>query len=295
MDKKIDYSKIYSPSRLGMFDWCPKQYHFSYLDPIYSRMKNELKRQPHNIWSFQTLGKAVHSAITLFYHLPAGQRTEENILEQLKETWRSEVRWNQNPPLGKWGGFESLEEERRAYREALTMLKNFFQIAEVEPEIKYLPSQDFLRSIEDYQRLIRPLSDEFDISGKFDLVIGNNGDSLQVIDFKTSKKEEADRFQLRFYKVLAEENFQKPVKKASFYFLRTGNKKEFDLEQEQTKEIKEEILGKIIAIKATENFEARPSKLCQFCLFRTFCPKKAEVEELIGDVREEETTDDLPF
>lgn len=295
MDKKINYSKIYSPSKLAMFFKCPKSYHFYYLDPIYSQMKNELKRLPHNIWSFHTLGKAVHNAITLFYYLPPEQRTEKSLLGQLKETWVSEVQWNKEPPLGKWGGFETLEEERDSYREAILMLKNFFGIAEIEPEIEYLPTEDFRRSIDDYINLITPLNQDFDISGKFDLIARNNDGSLHIVDFKTGKKEDDDHFQLKFYKLLAEEKFEKPVKKASFYLLKTGNKKEFDLEKEKKEIIKKEITEKINQIRMTENYEAKPSKLCKFCLFKTFCLEKEKVKEIIRDVKEEDHLDDLPF
>lgn len=295
MNQKIDYAKIYSPSRLGMFALCPKQYHFYYLDPVYGQMKNELKRLPHNIWSFHTLGKAVHNAITLFYHSPPEQRTLKHLKEHLRETWQSEVRWNKKPPLEKWGGFDSLEEERETYAQALSMLANFSQIAETGPELEYLPTKNFRQSIEDYQNLITPLSKDFDISGKFDLVARNKDDSLHIIDFKTSKKEDGDYFQLRFYKLLAEENFKKPVSQASFYFLRTGNVKEFDLRKEKPEEIKAEILTKINQIKTTGSFDPRPSKLCQFCLFKTFCPEKEKINGLIKDTGNKGYPDDLPF
>jgi hypothetical protein len=68
--QRIDYTKIYSPSRLKLFGQCPQQYFFSYLDPVKKKMKAKLKQMPENIYSFHTLGKAVHNAITLFYHLP---------------------------------------------------------------------------------------------------------------------------------------------------------------------------------------------------------------------------------
>jgi len=294
MDKKVDYSKIYSVSKLGMFFECPKSYHFHYLDPVYSRMKSELKSRPENIWKFHTLGKAVHNAITIFYHSPPEQRTEERLKEYLKGTWQSEVMWNKKPPLEKWGGFETIEEERDSYREAILMLKNFFGIAELEPEIEYLPTRDLRRSMDDYLNLITPLNQDFDISGKFDLITRVNDDSLHIVDFKTGKRKDDD-FQLRFYKVLAEENFKKPVKKASYYFLKLGNKREFDLEEGETESIKEEILRKINQIKATDSFKPKPSKLCKYCLFKTFCPERETVNQIIGDVREEDYSDDLPF
>lgn len=276
-----------------MFAQCPKSYHFYYLDPVYSPMKGELKRMPQNIYSFHTLGKAVHNALTLFYHSPPEQRGKDQLKEHLKQTWRSEVMRQKNPPLGKWGGFGTLEEERESYKEALEMLTNFAEMVEADFEIEYLPTADFTHSIKDYQDLITPLSNDFDISGKFDLV-AREGNSLHIVDFKTGKKEEESPFQLRFYKILAEEKFKKPVKKASFYFLKTGNKKEFGLEKEKTEEIKEEILGKIDGIMRTENFETSPGKLCQFCLYQTFCPEKEKVKEITKGAGED-YSDDLPF
>lgn len=294
MNKKVDYSKIYSPTKLGMFSQCPKSYHFSYLDPIYSKMKNELKKYPDNIWSFYTLGKAVHNAITLFYYSPPKERTEQQLKENLKETWRSEVKWNKKPPLGEWGGFETIEEERESYGQALSILKNFLRIAEIDPQIEYLPTKDFKRSIDDYHDLINPLSESFSISGKFDLVVKNPEGYLEIIDFKTGKKND-NYFQLKFYKLLAEIKFKKQVSKASFYFLRSGDIEEFDLDKQGTGEIKDEVIEKINQILLAKEFEPRPSRLCKFCLFKTFCPEKEKVNEIIKDIRKEDYTDDLPF
>lgn len=294
-NRNIDFSKIYSPSRIDCFYKCPKQYHFSFIDPVYSRMKNKLKKYPENIWPFNTLGKAVHNAITLFYHLPESQRTEENLKEQLKKTWESEAMWNKKPPLGKWGGFESLEEERESYKEAILMLKNFLKITEIAPSFKYLPTENLKKSIDDYINLITPISKDYDISGKFDLIIQQGG-ALHIIDFKTGKnEEEASGFQLRFYKLLAEEKYKKPVKKTSFYFLRSGSIKESRSKKEDTEEIKKEILGKIKEIKSTKDFVPQPSGLCRFCIYKNFCPKKEEVNQRIKSVKKEDYPDDLPF
>src|SRR4030042_3891162 len=109
---KIDYDKIYSPTKLNLFEECSQQYFFSYLDPVKSKMKTKLKQMPENIYPFHTLGKAVHNAITLYYYLPLSERNEENLLKKLAEAWMSEVKWDKKPPLLKWGGFGSVEAER---------------------------------------------------------------------------------------------------------------------------------------------------------------------------------------
>ena len=294
-NRNINFSKIYSPSKIASFFECPKKYHFSFIDPVYSKMKNKLNKYPENIWPFNTLGKAIHNAITLFYYLPEDRRTEENLKEQLKKTWESEAMRNKKPPLGKWGGFENIEEEREYYKEAVLMLRNFLKIAEIAPDFKYLPTDNLKKSIDDYINLITPISKDYDISGKFDLII-NEGEFLHIIDFKTGKNEEgADDFQLKFYKLLAEEKFKKPVKKTSFYFLRSGSIKESESKKEDSGKIKKEILGKIKEIKSTKDFIPQPSGLCKFCIFKTFCSKKEEVDQRIKNVRKEDYPDDLPF
>lgn len=292
--QKIDYAKIYSSSKLNLFIQCPQQYFFNYLDPVKMKMKTKLKQMPENIYSFHTLGKAVHNAITLYYYLPLSQRTKENLMKKLEEAWISEARWNKKPPLLEWGGFESIEEERGVYSEAVKMLKNFLKMADENPAIHYLPTEDFRRSIKDYQDLIVPLNENYDISGKFDLIIQDN-DGLHIIDFKTAKKEETDPFQLDFYQLLAELNFNKPVKKASFYFLKSGKRKSFKVKK-KAEEIKEGVLKRIEKIQKTKDWQTKPSKLCQYCIFTSFCPAKKKAKELTKKVDEEDFySNDLPF
>lgn len=291
---KIDYSKIYSPSKLNLYIQCPQQYFFNYLDPVKMKMKTKLKQMPENIYLFHTLGKAIHNAITLYYYLPLSQRTKENLMKKLEEAWVSEARWNKKPPLLEWGGFENIEEERSVYSDAIKMLRNFLKMAEENPAIHYLPTEDFRHSIKDYQDLIVSLNNDYDISGKFDLITQDN-DGLHIIDFKTAKREETDPFQLDFYQLLAELNFNKPVKKASFYFLKSGKKKSFDVKK-KAEEIKDDVLEKIGKIQKTKEWQPKPSKLCQYCIFTSFCPAKKKAEELTKEVDEEKLySDDLPF
>ena len=293
--QNIDYGKIYSPSKLGLFEKCPKSYHFTYLDPIYSKMKADLRKMPENIFSFFTLGRAVHNAITLFFHAQEDDRTWENLKNTLKGTWTSEAQWNKKPPLGESGGFKTLEEEREAYNQGLLMLKKFFSIYPKNLKITYLPTPDIRHSIQDFQDLITPINENFDISGKFDLITENEDESLHIIDFKTGKSEDSGSFQLKFYKVLAEEKFKRPVNKASFFFLRSGNQKEFELDKQDVNGLKDEIIKKIDLINQTKEFEPKPSNSCKFCIFKNFCSEKEKVKEFTKEIKEEDYADDLPF
>ena len=277
-----------------MFDQCPKEYHLYYLDPHYKKEKYNLMKQPENIRPALVLGGAIHNAITLFYHLPHEKQTLEELLLSLRETWRNfdVAPKMEELPLGKVGGFKTIEEERQAYREAQEMLENFFEMRSPDWDIFYRPTKDFVNSIEDYKGLITPLNEGADISGKFDLIIEEK-DGLRIIDFKTGRNDREDVFQLHFYKILAEKNFQIPVAKGSFFFLKSKTEKEHNLEGQDAKELENEILERIENIKQTVTFEAQPSTLCQFCLFRNFCSEGGL--KTTGSREEIEAPSDLPF
>jgi len=291
----INYDRIFSPYKIGMFDQCPQNYFLSYVNPITKGEKNKLKKLFNNIFSFQTLGKAVHSAITLFYYLPIENRNLKNLKLQLQKTWISEAMKNKKMPLGEWGGFESIEVERDSYRVALMMLENFFRMRPQSEVFEFLPSEKFL-SLDDYHNLITPLTDEFDISGKFDLVLRNPDGTLEIIDFKTGKKDEIKEFQMVFYKLLAELKFGQPVSKLSLYFLRSGRKVEIACKDE-IEPLKTKITNIIQAIKDSKEFPTKPDRLCRYCIFRNQCPDKENVRKIIneGKFSEDNISDDLPF
>jgi len=292
---KVNFSRIFSPSKIKQFDQCPKSYWFYFVDPIYYGMKKDLKKMPQNIFSFNTLGKAVHNAITLFYYLSEKERALQNLKNILEITWVSEVMWNKNFPLGQWGGFSNLDEENESRNWAILMLENFYNIQPKTKTLEFLPMKDFRHSFGDYETMITPINEDFDISGKFDLVLKNSDDTLDIIDFKTGKKENEDKFQMLFYKLLAEKKFKKPVRNLYYYFLRSGKILEVDHSQLDKEKIMEDILKKVDEIRKTVNYEAKPTSLCKYCLFKDFCPKKEEVRSLILGVRSDEVSDDLPF
>lgn len=261
--KKNDFSKVYSFSKLEKFEKCPQDYYFYYLDPQWKGYQ-----RPRD---YKTKGQAVHDAITLFYHLPPEKQNFESLKECLFEGWYLESDHQKGPPLGRAGGFDSLDHERETYRHALKLLKNFWEMADSEPDLFYLPQKDIKRSFKDYEDLIQPIDSRFFISGKFDRIDRLKDGGLAVIDFKTGK-ENQDKFQLDFYKLLAELNFGLPVRKASFYYLASKKVLDFPVADVSTAEIKNGILEKLFKIESTSEFSPRPSRLCHYCDFKPICP-----------------------
>jgi len=264
--QKIDFSKIYSYSKLELFKKCKKQYHFSYLDPLIS----PIKKQFYKPRDYKTKGNAVHGAITLFYHLPKKKRTFEGIKKCLEKAWFSEIDASKVPPLGKTGGFLDLEHERQVYSDSLRQLKNFLKI-EKHPSLFYVPTKNIWESFCDYEDMIKPLGGGVMISGKFDRIDRLEDGSLRIIDFKTGK-ENGSFFQLEFYKLLAEMNFGNKVSQVSFYFLDSGKVRNFDVAEKDSSDTKKMILEKVNAIKKTERFFPMPTALCNHCDFQEICP-----------------------
>jgi putative RecB family exonuclease len=263
---KMDYSKVFSFSKLDVFEKCKKHYFFNYLDPeISPRRKEFLKPRDYNI-----KGQAVHGAITLFYYLPKKKRTFEELKRCLKEAWYSETDIKKEPPLGTTGGFCDLNHERKTYKESLENLWNFYNLENQNPNLFFVPVKTIKDSFEDYEKMIQPLTKKIMISGKFDRIDQMNNGNLRIIDFKTGKNSNGP-FQLEFYKFLAELNFDNKVDKLSYYYLSKGKIKDYDAKKLKNKDIKEKILEKIKAINKTKEFRPHPSRLCHHCDFMEIC------------------------
>ena len=263
----IDFSKIYSFSKLNLFDTCKQQYYFNYLDPeIAPRRKEFVKPR-----DYKTKGSAVHDAITLFYHLPLEKRNFKNLRDCLLESWYSEDDLSKKPPLGEMGGFNSLAHERKSYKDALILLKNFFELEDINPSLFLIPTKDVKYSFGDYKDMIQSLNDEISISGKFDRIDQLKNGNLRIIDFKTGKKKD-DNFQLEFYKLLAELNFDNRVETVSYYYLKEKEIEDFNFLKIKKEKIKDKVLKKIKEIMETKDFSPEPSRLCNFCDFKEICP-----------------------
>ncbi len=270
--KKINFSKIYSYSKLSLFEKCPKKYYFNYLDPEIAPIKKQFLKPR----DYKTKGQAVHGAITLFYHLPESERTFESLKKCLSRAWFSELDLSQGMPLGKLGGFRDLHHERTSYAQVLLMLKKFFDVEEPNPALFYIPTEQIKNSFCDYEEMIKPLNDKFSISGKFDRIDKLEDNTLRIIDFKTNKNE-SDKFQLIFYKFLAELNFQKPVRIVSFYYLNRGEIVDFDVSNTSQDQIKDQVLKKINKIEETKDFLPQKNKYCYYCDFLEICKKQQKI------------------
>lgn len=183
-----------SYTALSDFTKCPRSY---YLKNLYRDPKQGFRLQiisPH-----LTLGSTVHDTIKWYLEADFKPAREETIAK-FRNFWRKYR-------LQK-GGFSSREEEAVFGKRGLKMLNNFLDHTDIlEPCAPFLHFPKF-----------KLLEDVF-LTGNMDFIGECEDGTLHVVDFKTGVHDEDRPLQLNIYAILAEANLQRPVSKASFWYL----------------------------------------------------------------------------
>lgn len=284
----------FSPYSLHIYDAeCAKQYYFEYLDAYTSDFRNKPQLKQILVEDGRSkdliFGDVVHRVLNDFFHLSASERSEARLVEILKETWAG--------PRGKERGFPQIEDERKHYERALKLLKSFAKNQNLNPEIAYLPQTEGEGEFIKENLLMFPLEPGIILQGKIDR-IDREEEGYHLIDYKTSRSEAHENLQLFAYAILSRQALGKPITKASYLYLESGNFKTFTVTANTEEETRQRILEMVIRIQADKEFSPRPGKRCYWCPYVEFCPAKDEANEAIAELRRsrgEAETVDLPF
>ncbi len=251
-----------SPYKLGVFQLCPQQYKYIYIDRIADAYRQD---RP-----YFTLGDHVHATLKDFLSIiPPGKRNLETATQLLR------VKWARNRK-----GFRDREDEKKWGEKALLQLENFVR----REDLSVAP---FL--VEDYHEV--EVDDNLGMLGRIDRV-DKKGGKLYVIDYKTGKlkPKEVDPLQLYCYAIILERKFRLPVASVSYYFL--GENKIIDYQPHRKKldETLASVKKQAEKILSEKSFSATPNKYCSTCDFLEICPKKDKAEK-----KEKLSEDELPF
>ena len=256
-----------SPSKLNLFLQCPKQYYFEYLDLEIRLIKKQIKKKRPAL----EMGNCVHDSLVLFFKMPLKDRTWQTMSAILKKVWQG--------PRGKLWGFNSVEEERKCYQEAMDMLKWFVKNENLNPSIFALPVSPPGKSFDDYKKI--SFTEDLELGGKIDRVDITPEGSLEIIDYKTGK-EKNGTLQLMAYVFLAEGLFDKPVGKASYLYLKSGHWEPVIPDESLRQQTRKEILEIVDRIGMETEWNPNISKLCAYCDYIDFCPVKEEVKKYVN-------------
>lgn len=245
-----------SAYKLKMFELCPLQYKFVYIDHIADQYK---QAKP-----YLTMGAHVHNALHDFYSkLKPAQRDWPHLEDLLRQ------RWAENR-----SGFSGPEDEKRWGTKALQMLKLYLHKNDVEKTPVML---------EDYYDT--EISEDAKVLGRIDRV-DQEEKGLHVIDYKTGKfdKEDLSELQLKIYAMIMSANLKDDIYKASYLYLPLNQWHTIEIKPQEFSKIKKNILKQIEKIKQEKEFKPCLNKYCKNCDFLEICPKK---EEVLNKMKEE--------
>lgn len=195
-----------SHSSISDFLKCPRSY---YLKNVYKDPKTNRKIQL--VTPSLSLGSAVHQVLESLSVLPTTSRFKKPLSELFNQVWQKYT--------GKSGGFTDSQEENIFKQRGLNMLS----MVERHPG----PVERLAVKIQvDLPYYWLSQKDQIILCGKIDwLEYLKTNDSVHIIDFKTSQKEEKpDSLQLPIYHLLALNCQPRKVFKASFWYLDKGPK-----------------------------------------------------------------------
>jgi putative RecB family exonuclease len=252
--------KRHSPTSLKVFETCPKQYEYAYVERI------KVDESPGAELVF---GNALHETLAFLHRMPIEERSVVAAHTALRHFWARTERA---------GAFLGEAEEIVWGKRALAVLDHY--CANYNLEARPLAVERWVRAM---------LPNGVVLSGKADRVDRlADGDGLEVIDYKSGRCKLAEDADLRgdlgamVYALATTQTFRKPVLRVRFLFIAEGVERRWDLEADDLASIETE-LGKLTSrVEQSEDFGALPGRHCDWCRFADRCPAQgaASLEDL---------------
>jgi ATP-dependent helicase/DNAse subunit B len=239
-----------SHSSISDFLACPRSY---YLKNVYKDPKTNHKM---TIMSAPlALGQAVHNVLEDLANIPTDKRFETPLVDKYEEQWKK--------ISGENGGFFSTEIENEYKERGLKMIQRVQQIK--EPLNRLAVKIDM-----DLPNYWLSEQDNIILCGKVDwLEYLKDTDSVNIVDFKTGRREEnPDSLQLPIYHLLVKNCQKREVTKASYWYLETDDtltEKDLpDLEEAHNKVLT--IAKKIKVARQLESYTCpKGDEGCMYC------------------------------
>jgi len=250
---------MYSHSRIGTFEQCPKKYQFRYVD----RIKTDIEA----VETF--LGSCVHKALERLYRLLLNGRllSEEELLAFYEDEW--DRRWH--PKVEVRNRDLQVEHYRSVGRQCL---RDYYR--------RYRPfNRGKVVGIE--RRIVIALDEagHYKLQGFVDRIDKVGDGVFEIHDYKTNatlpsqEEKDVDR-QLALYEIGLREIFGSAREvHLVWHYLRFDEEIRSQRTAEQLQELRQEMLQQVRRIEAAVESGEMPaveSELCNWCEFRRICP-----------------------
>lgn len=241
-----------SPSSIGTWQQCPLRYKLGRIDKI---------QEPPT--SAQLLGSFTHEVLEFLYQLPRDARTLHSAKLLSKQLW--DEKWMEEAKILKL----SAEQERQFRWQVWWCIEALFRMED--------PSAMDLGGTE--QRL-ETFIDGTKLLGILDRWHTDENGLVVISDYKTGKKpqpkyEAEKKFQLAVYVHLVEKSLGLSVSYTELLYLKEGVRWKFEPDTGFVDGVIQTVssVAKEVASACSDGaFEAKPSKLCDWCSFRPSCP-----------------------
>lgn len=242
-----------SPFKLNMFQQCPRQYKFHYLERL-----GDIYRKPR---PYFTMGDHIHATLKDFLSIvPVSERNFSKIEELLRQKWRRNRK-----------GFANREEEKLWGKKALQQVHWFVQ----NQDISVTPLM-----VENIHRV--ELTNNIILQGKIDRVDKEVDGSLHIIDYKTGKMPaEINQIQLYIYALILSKKQTLPPRKASYLYLEAGKLRTAILTISELDQATLHVTALVDRILSERVYPATPNPFCWNCDFIEICPEREEATKII--------------
>lgn len=241
-----------SPSRINDFNNCPQLYKYRTIDLLPEPPNADAER-----------GTLIHTVLEDLFELPAPDRDLKRATELLPSRWQAQI--DAKPEISK-----IVLDEVKWFNRAEELLGNYFTL---ESPNTFEPTYRELH-------LEMDLSEKLYLHGYVDrLDVAPTGE-VRIVDYKTGKSpkpgwEEKALFQLRVYALLYWKNNGVIPKLLQLIYLgdtRLVKSVPTEADLVKTERILFDIAEDILRAIERNEFRPRPTKLCDWCFFKTICP-----------------------
>lgn len=260
-----------SPSRISDFTGCPLRFRYRSIDRLPERPGVEAVR-----------GTVVHKVLEDLFDAPREERTQEAAIADLRRALEAvlvespDVRFAIDPDLV-WP-----EADAPASPAALEAF-----LASLPPFLEryFVIERPEAFDATHRERYVRGrIDDDLWLHGYVDRIdIAPNGD-VRIVDYKTGRSpspafQQKSLFQLKCYALLWEQEHDTRVRRLMMLFLGDGERLVHDPKPAEIERVRDDVRSVWDRMKVANEravWEAKPSRLCDWCSFQTRCPAKSD-------------------
>ncbi len=231
----------YSPSKLGVYQTCPRQYYFQYV-----------RKLPRRAWANQSFGTSLHRTLQVIHEQGGPQeQTLETAQRQLEASWTS-------------AGYDSKAHEQAELERGKELLAAYYETWSGVDGTPVLLEK----------RMSAPYKGSV-LLGIIDRVDRMADGTLEIIDYKSGHAPESVRpqtvQQLAIYHHLIEHKLHETPAGHSVHYLASNVRLKVQFTQSHLSEVLDGVLATIQALEADHRFIPRLAAHCTWCDYQRFC------------------------